>query len=187
MTDKYIIALEEIRNPEIKNGYDLISWQSKAINVIVRIYGEDSIQEEQIKQVKFKTYPSYGVNGQTYGGGNNATFCNKQASEIIQGLISDLSSFGLPEKRGKTKSDGINISLNQHQSQTQTINVSLIWESVKDELTGKQIKELESVLSEEISVEEKKTKTIDKLKSFGSDIITNIIANILTNPAIYGG
>ena len=34
--------------------------------------------------------------------------------------------------------------------------------------------------------EEKKVKLIDKIKSFGSDIASNIVAGILTNPAIFG-
>ncbi len=33
----------------------------------------------------------------------------------------------------------------------------------------------------------KKRDIIKKLKSFGTDVATNIVAGILTNPAIYGG
>ena len=28
---------------------------------------------------------------------------------------------------------------------------------------------------------------IEKLKSFGADVVSNIVANLLTNPAIWGG
>jgi len=184
MIEKYIAALKEMENTNIDNGYDLVTWQANIINVIVRIYGRDSIQEQQVKQIKYKTYPSYSINGHTSGGGNNASFCKKQTSEIIQGLISDLTLFGLPEIKAQEKSGEINISVSQHQNQT--INVNVIWESVKDELTGKQIKELEEILKVDDTVENKKIKTIDKLKSFGGDVVTNIIANILTNPSIFG-
>ena len=37
-----------------------------------------------------------------------------------------------------------------------------------------------------ISHEVKKEKVIDKLKGFGSDLLSNIIAGIITNPTILG-
>lgn len=184
MIEKYITALEGIENPKILNSYDLNVWQGNAINIVVRIYGIDSIQEEQIKNVFFKTYASGSINGQSWGGGNNANLCQKQASEIIKGFISDLKTFGLPEPKKENQS-GINILLSQNQNQT--VQIHFIWDSIKDELTGKQIKELEEVINVKEPIETKKTKVLDKLKSFGGDVLTNIVANILTNPAIFGG
>lgn len=184
MIEKYITALTDIQNTKILNAYELKSWQGKAINIVSRIYGNDSKQEEQIKNVHFKSYSSGSINGTSFGGGNNAKECSIQASEIINGFISDLTNFGLPENKKPEITNGINISVNQNQNQS--VQIHFIWESIKDELTGKQIRELEEVINEDLPAENKKGKVIEKLKSFGGDILTNIIANILTNPNIFG-
>ncbi len=184
MIDKYIQALQEMENTNFSSGNDLKSWQANVINVISRIYGKDSKQEEQIKNINFKKYPSFSINGgRTTGGGNNGIECNKLASEIIKGLILDLKNFGLPENT-KIETNGINISVNQ--SQNQSVQIHFIWESIKDELTGKQIKELEEIVNENLPVENKKNKIVEKLKSFGGNVLTNMVANILTNPNIFG-
>lgn len=183
MIEKFIEAFKEISIPQISNGEELRAWQGKAINTVVRVYGEDSIQEQQIKNVFFERYSSMYVGGQSFGGGNNSKLCEKQASEVISGFISDLINFGLPEQRIVEKTNGINISVNQHQNQT--VKLKVIFDLVKDELTGKQMKEIEEVLTEVESPENKKNKLIQKLKSFGSDVVTNIVASILTNPNIY--
>ena len=183
MIEKFIEAFKVVSNPKISNGEELKAWQGKAINTIVRVYGNDSIQEQQIKNVFFETYTTYYTARQNFGGGNNSELCQKQASEIINGFITDLSTFGLPQERIMEKSNGIHISVNQNQHQT--IKLKIIFDSIKDELNGKQVKEVEEILNEALPSESKKVKLIEKLKSFGSDIVTNIVANILTNPAIY--
>lgn len=184
MIEKYIKSLTDIQNPNITNIYELKSWQGNAINIVNRIYGNESKQEEQIKNINFKSYPRGSINGSSFGGGNNGKECSRQASEIINGFISDLTNFGLPENKKNDNNNGINISVNQNQNQS--VQLHFIWESVKDELTGKQIKELKEVIEEDTPAENKKKKVIEKLKSFGGDVITNIVANILTNPNIFG-
>jgi hypothetical protein len=184
--EKYIEALQSIDN-RITNEYDLITWQQTVLNIIVRIYGKDSKQEESIKQITFKKYPSMSINGVTAGGGNNADHCAIQAENFIKGIISDLTNFGLPSIPKNEGSGNINISLNQSQHQSQTISVNLIWESIKEELTGKQAREIEEIINNtEDEPEAKKNKVLEKIKSFGLDVASNIVAGLLTNPAIYG-
>ncbi|MBC7557221.1 MAG: hypothetical protein H7195_09705 [Chryseobacterium sp.] len=177
MIEQFINAFKEIENPTFSSVHDLKVWQGKAKNIIVRSYGENSIQEKQIKEINFKSYADYS---------NNLKSCSKKhASELIGGFISDLEKFGMPIKREKKHSEGIQISINQNQ--TQTINLNIIFDALKEELTRKQIKELEEVINSDNKLENKKTNLINKLKSFGSDILTNVIANILTNPGLLGG
>lgn len=123
--------------------------------------------------------------GSSGGGGNNGKNCEKQANEIITSFITDIEIFGLSESKKIEKNGGINISVNQ--SQNQTVNVNIIWASVKDELSGKQLKEVEGIINSDDNHETKKQKIFDKLKSFGTDVASNIIAGLLTNPAMYGG
>lgn len=59
-------------------------------------------------------------------------------------------------------------------------------EAIKDDLTGKQVKELKEVIKESGDDKEKaRNGIIEKLKSFGSDVASNIVANIITNPMIW--
>ena len=81
-----------------------------------------------------------------------------------------------------------NISNNnsQSQSQEQSMAISMFLEAIKDDLTGRQIKELKEVVDESGGDKEKaRNGIIAKLKSFGSDVASNIVANIITNPMIW--
>jgi len=169
----------------------LQSWKSKAINLVTRIYGANSKQEEQINLIRFKAYPIFGTastfaRGQSKvsGGGNNSEHCITQAIELIEGFITDIKDFGIPEKKITETNEGINITVNQ--SQTQSINLNIIIEAMQNELNGKQLNEVQKIIEQDLDQDSKKNKLFEKLKSFGSDVATNIIASILTNPAIYG-
>ena len=82
--------------------------------------------------------------------------------------------------------DKMNINITQNTNQSTKINLSLIIETIQDELNGKQLKELQEIIQSEENSENKKNKIVDKLKKFGTDVATNIVAGILTNPNIYG-
>jgi hypothetical protein len=184
MIEQYISALQELSNPSINDGYELQTWQSQITNVLVRVYGKDSKQEELVNSIQYRNHPSWGINGKSYGGGNNAASCQTQASELAKSFVSDLEKFGLPELK-QEGGNGINISLNQ--SQNQVVNLSVIWESVKDELTGKQAREIEEIIEGDEEPESKKKKIFEKIKTFGSNVASNIVAGLLTNPSIFGG
>ena len=183
MIEKFIESLRAIENPTITTGEELKSWQSKALNIVVRVYGEDSVQDEQIRNVQFETYTAIYTGQGKIGGGNNSKQCQKYASEVIQGMIADLETFGLPAERVIEKTSGINISLTQNQH----VTVKVILDLLKDELTGNQMREVSEILKSDTSVSEKKNDLLNKLKSFGKDVAANILANILTNPSLYGG
>lgn len=88
------------------------------------------------------------------------------------------------EPKKDDKRSGTNITINN----TQQFAVNIFMEAVKDELTGKQFKELKEILNEyEKEPEQTKPKMKEKLKNMGNDVLSNIIANILTNPNILGG
>lgn len=75
----------------------------------------------------------------------------------------------------------------QEQSQEQKILQEIFIEAIKDDLTGKQQKELRAILDEhKDDVEKAKPKLVNKMLSFGKDVASNILANILTNPNIMG-
>ncbi len=85
----------------------------------------------------------------------------------------------------------INININQSQIQSQTQEqkqvIEIFLEAIKDELTGKQFKELKEIAKEEPNPEKAKTKVLDKIKSWSGDVLANVVANIVTNPTVWGG
>lgn len=90
------------------------------------------------------------------------------------------------EKDPITIKNTINNSNSQSQSQEQSLAINLFLEAIKDDLTGRQVKELKEVIQESGDDKEKaRNGIIDKLKSFGSDVVSNIVANIITNPMIW--
>ena len=92
----------------------------------------------------------------------------------------------------KEVGEGVNITINntnsQSQNQEQSLAVELFIEAIKDDLTGRQIKELKSVVAEaENDLQKARSGILAKLKEFGADVASNIVANLLTNPMIWGG
>ena len=97
------------------------------------------------------------------------------------------------EKNGKKK-DAINVTTtinntnSQSQNQEQSLAVKLFVEAIKDDLTGRQLKELKAVIAEaDNDLEKARPSIIAKLKEFGSNVVSNIVANLLTNPTIWSG
>lgn len=90
--------------------------------------------------------------------------------------------------------DAINVTTNinntnsQSQNQEQSLAIQLFVEAIKDDLTGRQIKELKAVVAEaDNDLQEARPGILAKLKEFGTDVASNIVANILTNPMIWSG
>ena len=74
----------------------------------------------------------------------------------------------------------VNVHVNQTQSQQQSQSLDLFIDIIKDELTGKQYKEIKEIVETEPNPTQAKTKLVDKIKSFGVDVTSNIISNIIT-------
>lgn len=107
--------------------------------------------------------------------------------------IADLPTLVLQNGKTQDKKEinittNINNTNNQSQSQEQSLAIDIFLEAIKDNLTGRQIKELKQVVDELDGDKEKEKKgIIAKLKGFGSDVVASIVANILTNPTIWNG
>lgn len=110
-----------------------------------------------------------------------------EAFAKIPAIIPD----NLQDKKGNGAiqvTTNVSNSNSQTQSQQQTLAVELFLEAIKDDLTGRQIKELKTVVAEAGNdLQKARPGIIEKLKSFGADVASNIVANLLTNPAIWGG
>lgn len=107
-----------------------------------------------------------------------------------KGMLGILNAIRLmPEslKVNDKSNTGIHIINNNNlsQNQTQEIAINIFVESIKDELTGKQQKELREILQEfQKEPEQAKPKLLEKIQSFGNNVLASIVANIATNPNI---
>lgn len=109
---------------------------------------------------------------------------------LIDSIIAEVKALGLPERKTTLdKSVNVNTTVSQnqeqHQSQKQNVIVEILLESVKDELTGKQWKELLAVAKDNEDPEKTRKSILDKIKSFGEDVASNIVANIVSNPEVW--
>lgn len=98
--------------------------------------------------------------------------------EIIENNVSDESKTGI----------NVTASVTNSNNQSQSMAINLFVEAIKDDLTGRQIKELKLVVADENGdLKKARPKLIQKLLSFGENVASNIVANLLTNPSIWSG
>lgn len=121
-------------------------------------------------------------------------FSKHYSPSYFDGLIGILESCNaipvLPKVQATTsvdKSVHVNVNQNQSQSQEQSFAVDIFLEAIRDEITGKQFKELKEIAKQEPNPEKAKTKVLDKIKSWSGDVLANVVANIVTNPTVWGG
>lgn len=113
--------------------------------------------------------------------------------EAFASLPNIIPDVRITEKKGKDR-NAINVTTtinnsnqqSQNQSQEQRFAVELFIDAIKDDLTGRQIKELKQVVVDaDNDLQKARPGLIEKLKSFGKDVASNIVANIVTNPLIW--
>ena len=108
---------------------------------------------------------------------------------LIDAVKDEISTIGLPTSDKTKTSKGIqitnNLSQSQTQSQEQNVIVKVLLEAVKDELNGKQRKELLAIAKSAKSPEDAHEGIMEKLKEYGENVSASIVANILTNPDVW--
>ncbi len=173
--------LEKLNNVGSSEEFD--KWQNSTTLTLINIYNESDKRVKSFE--KIEAYNFYAVSGF-----DRTPKAIIEAKELLQNLIKDIQDFGLPQKQvsSANKSD-ININVHQNNNQNQTTNITIqldfLIEIFKDELKGYQVKELKEILESELNEQEKKKSFFEKIKSFGSDVASNILANIMTNPDVY--
>lgn len=181
MVDKQIELLKKQIEKIEGNEFDLDGWKSSTIVILGRIFGDKYQGIRAIEKIKFES-GGWAI-GDSSHYWDNMKSCKKQGKDILEACITELETFGQPDKKEKQGS-GIHINLTQHNSQTVSIN--LLISALEDELTVSQLREINELMKIEESKSEKMGRIFDKLKSFGSDVASNILANILSNPSIWG-
>ena len=115
-------------------------------------------------------------------------YAPKYLKEMVGILVSckEIPNHVKQQKEAKQEpSSAVTVNVNQSQSQNQSQEINIFLDSIADEITGKQYKELKSIAQEEPNPEKSKQKIVEKLKSFGGAVLSNIVANIITNPSVW--
>jgi hypothetical protein len=162
----------------VRNSTEFFNWNLSMVSKLEIICPNNSIVQS-VKKIN--------AVGWDYDNTPNA---KEAAKTLLTGLIQDINDFGLEYLNPKQSIDkGLNLSVNQsnQQNQTTTVNINLefIVDILKGELRTSEIEELKEILDSTDEPKVKKKNFIAKIKSFGSDVASNILANLLANPQVY--
>ena len=189
-TDKIITALTEIKNSiDSCDKHALYSKTGSVSSILDRFYKPESAYQNDLKYIRQSLgMIMYGDrDDQPYG--PNLTKIKQLFHQLIDSIITEANHLGLPSKLDKTMNKSINIhnSLSQNQQQSQTVNNTILLDAFKESLTGKQFREIEEIVKTEKDPEKAKPKILQKLLSFGENVASDILANLITNPTIWSG
>jgi len=156
MTEKEIALLngQIARLDETK--FDLEAWKNQTIIFLERIFGKESSKIKMIKELHYD-YSSWTLRDTAAAGKTkDKDPVRLQAEEILRATVAELESLGLPQdKKEKEK----------------------VRELLRDELTGKQVKEIETLLASEDP--EKLRKVSDILENIEKENLASIVAKLL--------
>ena len=180
--DKSIEKVIELLNErlqalnQVRDDKSFGEWKTRTLVTLAHVFGENHSHYKALKSIKAFNYS------------NVTHLAIGKSKELLIGLIENLKKFGMPLPT-KNMNDGISLQINQENNQSQSstiiINIDLILESLKYGLSGSQIEELKEILESNQEPKAMKKKFVEKIKSFGSDVASNILANLLTNPKVY--
>ena len=156
MAEKEISLLKEQIERLNEKKFDLEAWKNHTIIFLERIFGKDSSKIKMIKDLGYD-YSSWNLRDTAAAGkSKDKDPIRMQAAEILKAAIAELGMLGLPK--------GI-----QENEKT--------WELIQDELTGKQVKEIEQILKSE---DKDKAKRIgDILENMEKENLASIVAKLL--------
>jgi Glu-tRNA(Gln) amidotransferase subunit E-like FAD-binding protein len=158
MAEKEIALLKEQLARLDEKKFDFDAWKNHTLIFLERIFGKDNSKLILIKELHYD-YSSWNLRDTAAAGKTKDKDPVKmQAREILTATITELEKLGLPQNKLETEN---------------------IWVLLKDELTGKQAKEIEVILNSDDSNKiENISKTLEKL---GAENLSRVIAKLLIN------
>jgi hypothetical protein len=159
----------------IANSEDFENWNTGLLHILREIGApQDTIEE-------FYGFPSL-----------DAVFDNNTSNEELDKNINKQKTLLrnyieiIAIRKAPKIAKPINFKVNQTSKHSTKININfeVILNSVKDDLTGRQWSEIQEILESNDAPEAKKKGVLEKIRSFGKDVSSNIVAGILTNPDV---
>jgi len=160
----------------IRSGDEYIGWKMVSIDYLHRILPKNHPAHSTLISIKNSSLA--------------ITPAISFSKFLFLGLIDEIKDFGLPDFDLEIRENsGVNVAVsnNNHQTQTTTVllSIEILLKVFKDELGDSKIEELKEILSAQTDPKETKRKFIEKLKSFGENVSSNILANLVTNPSVW--
>jgi len=158
MAEKEIALLQEQLERLHEKKFDLEAWKNHTIIFLERIFGKENSKLKMIKDLGYD-YSSWNLRDTAAAGKtSDKDPVLLQAEEILTAAIIELKTLGLPQaKKEKEK----------------------IWNLLSDELTGKQLRELEALVKSEVADKTEKITTI--LEELEKEKLAFIILKLLTD------
>ena len=156
MAEKEIALLKEQINRLNEKDFDLDAWKNHTIIFLERIFGKDNSKIKMIKELRYD-YSSWSLRDTAAAGkSKDKDPVRVQAEELLEAIIAELENLGLPqEKPGNDR----------------------LWELLQDELTGKQVKEIQSLVKSDDP--EKADKITDILEKMEKEDLSIVISKLL--------
>lgn len=156
MAQKEILLLNKLLHKLEDKSFDLEAWKKQTLLFLTRIFGQQHIIVSLINDLKYD-YSSWNLRDAT-GNEKSDDPVKMQAKEILEAAILELETLGLPERAKSTDQ---------------------LWEYLEEELTGKQLKEIKSILDS--SDENKLEKITSVLSALEKENLANILARLLNS------
>ena len=154
MAEKEIALLKEQIERLNEKKFDLEAWKNQTVIFLERIFGKESTKVKLIKDLHYD-YSSWNLRD-TIGSGQSKDPLRFQAKGILEATIEEIEKLGLPE--GKSEAGRLQ-------------------ELLRDELTGKQMKEIENILNSELPDRQERILTI--LELLDKENLANMLARLL--------
>lgn len=189
-----LIQEQEKRISKLRGDYPLLGFGGD-IEYAVYSYGKES-RNYQNWLAKTKRFLSLNFHNDKYIKEFEVIGEKKQSKNQQEELLAILNAFlkySTPIKNipaGKITRKETNITINntntQTQQQSQQQSIEILVKALEGQLSVTQLKEIKQIVVEEKGdLEKAKPKLIEKIKSFGENVASNILANIISNPTIW--
>lgn len=156
MSQKEIELLKEQVVQLNSRKFDLEAWKAHTLIFISRIFGSNSEHAKQIRLLKYD-YSSWNLRDSS-GGVQLSDPVREKAREILNAAIKEIEVLGIPDNENKLPE---------------------ISDIFRNELTGREIDELEKLLS--LPSDKKKEALTNFIKSKEKEVLCSILVEYLIN------
>ena len=156
MAEKQIAILREQLAKLDEKKFDLDAWKTHTLIFLERIFGKENSKLKLIQDLHYD-YSSWSLRDTAAAGKTKDKDPVKmRAREILEATIAELETLGFPEEKKEQQK---------------------VWELLQDELTGKQVKEIDALVK---SDDKEKTRKIGEvLENLDKENLSLLIAKLL--------
>jgi hypothetical protein len=166
----------------------LEDWQDSTLNILKKVFGKSSDEFTEFQTNIYVYQPSLYYDDWTHNDIVERNDIIKKLKLKLERFIQDIKAFGLkfdiPESKVKQIAQPTGVIINNHNHQTQEVNISVLVQNIFEGLDDSEREILKKVLIQ-YNEDRDKDNLIQSLQSMGTGVLENIIAGIITNPIIF--